>query len=187
MEVEYLFPLNRLLNTANREPCVGHSFQYDKNWRVLDWEVDPDYERCQILTTLLTRNLHLIMKRQMSKSIYDEARLAEIELEDWNTRPVWENYELQLDEKVGVKYPPVLTCGDRDLTPKGTLFNLWEYLRLAEPHSKKHAFQLLIRYLVVLGGLEKHFEEIPFLLDQAIICDDEASCGNDRKEPILTA
>ena len=118
------------------------------------------------------------MKRQKSRGKYDETRLTEIELEDWNTRPFWVDYKLQLNGKVGVKYPPVMTRGDReitpDLTPKGTLFNLWEYLRLSEPHSKRYAFQLLSRYLAVLGGLEKHFEEIPFLLDQAILCDDEA-------------
>tara|TARA_B100001123_G_scaffold434954_1_gene562484 strand:+ start:1295 stop:2587 length:1293 start_codon:yes stop_codon:yes gene_type:complete len=175
LEVDYLFSLNRLLNRVDnsvpsRELCVGHSFQYDRKWHVLDWEVDPDYERCPILTTLLTRNLHLIMKRQKTEDTFDQSRLTDIELEDWNTRPFWERYELQLNGEVGVQYPPVMTRGDRELTPdltsRGTLFNLWDYLRLSEPDSKKHAHQLLLRYLVALGGSEKLFEEIPFLLDQ---------------------
>ena len=177
MKVEYLFSLNRFLNRIDnqllprRSACAGNAFQYDPLWQVLDWEVDPDYERCPFLSTLLTRNLHLIMKRQ-AISPPDHSgdilcpSLDEIALEDWNTRPFWANYHLQLDGELGKHYPPIMSRADQDLTPNltinGTLFNLWENHRLS-PH-KEPVIRLLIRYLSNLGGVETPFEDLFYLL-----------------------
>ena len=180
MQVEYLFSLNRLLNRINndllpsRTHCVGHSFQYDRNWEVIDWEVDPDYERCPFLTTLLTRNAHVIMKRNSTgANASDNAKslsLSNVELEDWNTTPYWHNYNLHLNGELGQQYPPIMSRADRDLTPdltmSGTLFRLLEYYRVSG--GTAHATRLLIRYLAHLGGILTPFEEFLYLINRQV-------------------
>ena len=151
---EFGFFLNRFLNRIDPETMqyrTGEnraSLLYDRDWELLDWEVDPPFER-NPYSTWLTRNLLFISKRSDGPG-YEKAHqmaralICEINQEDWYTKP----------------YPELNTRGDREITPDltktGTLFKLWNAYRLAVTDETISA---LLKYLTVLGGMITPFEE----------------------------
>jgi hypothetical protein len=166
-----IFFLNRFLNRidknllATREGHSSWSFALDERWTMREWEVDPDYERCPYFQTTLTRNLHVVASRNAtsdSELALLTARAQDIQLEDWNRRPGWDNYVLVS----GATYPPMMSRGDLDLTPDlrktGTLYALWSLVRLT---GEARWIELLITYLDYLNGqqMQLFFEEIPTL------------------------
>jgi hypothetical protein len=167
-QTEHCFFLNRFLNRINKslmEYRSGHStwsFALDSRWKIKEWEVDPDYERCPYFQTTLTRNLHVIASR-VPQPDEDLTHLLEsaanLELEDWFRRPGWNNYVLVS----GAEYPPMMSRADLDLTPDlretGSLYLLWSLVRLTR---QRKWIEMLVTYLDYLNGQhpDKFFEEI---------------------------
>ena len=174
LEVRFMFSLNRFLNRIDfkhnnsRFPFLAWSFFMDARWNMLDWEVDPLFERCPYLYSIATRNV-LIVAERISIKDFDEAEAKEkakshfrkIFFEDWNCRPYWDNYV----RKFGLFYPPLMSRGDRDLTPdltmRGSMFRAWDAIRLDRSQDN---LALLERMLESLGGAEHPFEEVVFLV-----------------------
>jgi len=172
IKTEYLFSLNRFLNRINnsdtsRHSCVGYAFEFDKKWDIVDWEIDPDYERCPILASLLSRNLHMILRRREHNCEFDHSKVAELLYEDWNTRLFWKSYELMSGGRLGLEFPAPMTRADRELTPDltttGTLFCLWDAYRLSRDSLKKHLATAIVEYLSYLSCSERQFEEVLYL------------------------
>lgn len=176
MKPRYLFSLNRCLNRVDlirdfhRIHCHATFFRFGPEWEVLDWEIDPDFERLPYATQQ-TRNLFLVAQRREMAAVtrLDRAQqssniLDSVSLEDWNRKPFWDNYEL----KFGGEYPQLMSRGDRDLTPDlstvGTLYKLWEAHRL---WPTVRSTTMMRDYLVALGGTYPAFEEI-YLLAQML-------------------
>ncbi len=138
---KWLFLLNRFLNR-----CHADEAHYRKNesscslalgtgWKILDWEVDPEFERSPYLSTLLTRNLLVVAERAtpaqaIAKHLFEMPDKEALSHQDWLTQPGWSDYKLSY----GRDYPPVNCRADlnmtMDLTRTGALFQLWDRFRL---------------------------------------------------------
>lgn len=168
IQPEYFYSLNRFLNNIAgeflpiRKKSNACSCIFQPGWEIVDWQVDPDYERSPYFATLFTRNLHAILKtKQASRApqtgLMDDD-LEKLRLQDWNTQPGWINYQLfnGLDS-----YPPLMSRGKRELNTdfsmNGTLFKLWNHARL-NPKDRE-ANYLMAKYLLYLGGQYEPFEE----------------------------
>ena len=167
--VRHLFCLNRFLNRIDLDKHYSRleenacSLLFDDRWNILDWEVDPDYERMPYYTTFATRNLLVIADRIAADQVntaenarVSAALLENIAHEDWATRPYFDAWQL----KFGGNYPNLMSRSDRELTPDltmdGTLFKLWESIRLA---PDKTNVEMIMNYLTVLSGTNNFFEE----------------------------
>ncbi len=178
MDVRYIFSLNRFLNRIDfqkdqsRFSFLACNFFFDARWNILDWEADPQFERCPFLYTIATRNLLVVAERkpvddfdELDSKVAARKYFQQTFFEDWNCRPYWENYV----RKFGSNYPPLMSRGDRDLTPdltmNGSMFKVWEAVRLDRSRDN---LLLMARLLESLGGAETPFEEVPFLLQEMI-------------------
>ncbi|MBI5822205.1 MAG: putative sugar O-methyltransferase [Verrucomicrobia bacterium] len=175
--VKYFYGLNRFLNTIDPvteearldENCCSVSF--DSWWRILQWQLDPPFARCPYLETLCSRNLEIIAERMNkeersadSNTKRSKQLIESIEKQDWFTCPRVDNYRVCFEEK-GESWPLTSTRASNDLSPdltmNGTLFALWEAIRL-NPDS--HKVSMMLRYLKLLSR-GTHFEEEYYYLD----------------------
>lgn len=88
----FLFMLNRFLNTtgpglawrAEENECQQH---YDRNWKLLNWEIEPSYIRCPYVDTLVSRYVEIIAERALVGEEAAKAKAAEhhaeVADEDW--------------------------------------------------------------------------------------------------------
>jgi hypothetical protein len=153
-----LYTCNRYLNTIKtgfewrleENECSVH---YDSNWDILNWELEPSYCKCPYMDTLHARYVEILAKRpsvltQDEKVKLSEKHLEDVRLQDWNRMTILFDY-------------CIMTAGDNiisnDTTMTGTLFKLWESIRL---NPTKEAIQLLLHYMSRLILSEKKmFEE----------------------------
>jgi hypothetical protein len=161
LRVRYLYTLNRYLNTIipgehawrlEENECSVH---YDQRWDILRWEVEPPFTRCPYIDTQISRYVEIIARRVESTNLEECKRKASelidlVKQEDWCRMPA--------------ERPAVMTMRDNvlvnNMTQTGTLFKLWEALRL-QPTTEASA--LMIRYLDTLCRYEdKEFEEMPY-------------------------
>jgi hypothetical protein len=179
MDVRYFFGLNRFLNTL--APIPGHarleengaSVSFDAGWRIAHWEVDPPLARGPYLETLVSRNLEIIAERlpaaadRVANRVANERRSRElmdaVAGQDWFTRPTVRAQRIHIDPAAswpmhGTRASVQLTP---DLTMSGTLFALWESIRL---HPNPTNVRLMLRYLDTLVG-RWPFEEMYFYED----------------------
>lgn len=157
LNVKYLYTLNRFLNTI----IPGHhdyrleenqcSVLYDANWKILKWELEPFFTRCPYVDTVTSRTLEIIAERS---SILDDERktksqqlLLDVMDEDW----------VRLERS----FPSEMTHRDNilvnimDMT--GTLFKLWESIRL---YSTESNVALMLKYLeTLMHRKDREFEE----------------------------
>lgn len=161
--VKYFFGLNRLLNTI--DPHV-HSFRLDENrcsvsfdrdWRILQWELEPPFTRCPYLETEVTRNLEVIAERLPKGYTHeDECKMASRKLVEKVARQDWfihYNADNTMKLRDNILAP--------DLTMKGALFALWESIRL---HPNAANVAMMLKYLNTLTR-EKPFEEMFYYQD----------------------
>lgn len=148
INLSYLFTFNRFLNTLpntgdwrhirkNENEC---SVLYDKNWKIMKWEVEPLVSRCPYEIPRMTRDVEIIAKRGLS----EKPCLENIKEEDW-----W--FYKDID-------PVATTRGNQlvhDLTMKGTLFKLWDAIR----HENKEAVAMMLQYMSHIGRTGQMFEE----------------------------
>lgn len=167
VEVKYFFGLNRFLNTIYppdhpehqkfrlEENCCSVSF--DENWRILQWELEPAFTRCPYLETEVSRNLEIIAER-LPKEVIDSQengalsrRLSEkVAKQDWF---IYADADNTMKLRDNVLAP--------DLTMRGTLFALWESIRLY-PNPVNVA--MMLKYLNTLTR-GKPFEEVFYYQD----------------------
>jgi hypothetical protein len=156
-----LWSLNRFLNriddrhAPSRERAAGMNFLWGPEWKILDWEVNPFFERCPYYMSIVTRNLHIIAEPTDEPT--KPAPIDDIALMDWHARPTWSDFKLIFD---GTR--PMMAKGWPDLTPDltmtGPLFRLWD--------AKRHGQDvdaLILSYLDTLAGGGEGFEERRFL------------------------
>lgn len=158
--------LNRLLNRVddnhwgNRKGAAGMNFLWPTEWRILDWQVNPAYERCPYYMSIVTRNLHIIA--DLEPYTVDRERMTDVlddvACMDFRRKPTWQNYQL-----VEGNDWPAMAKGWPDLTPDltmtGALYQIWEARR--QGGAVDH---LLRDYLEMLnGGAADGFEESRYL------------------------
>lgn len=162
---ERFWSLNRFLNrvdethAGHREKASGMNFLWGPEWTVLDWEVNPPYERCPYYMSIVTRNLSVLV--DLSPHGFDAKkaapRIRDIGLQDWAALPHWEAFELKFGGK-----RPMMAKGWPDLTPdltrSGVLYELWEAKRHGMPVDA-----LLRQHLDMLAGGGDGFEEMGVL------------------------
>ncbi len=161
LSARYLYTLNRYLNTIiphehawrlEENECSVH---YDARWNILQWEVEPPFTRCPYVDTQISRYVEIIAQRLDSVDP-DECRRRAAALVERVKREDW--------HRMAPAHPPVMTMRDNilvhNMTMTGTLFPLWEALRLA-PTAETSA--MMLQYLdTLLGRGDKELEEVSF-------------------------
>lgn len=160
LRTQYLITLNRFLNTINptlhgwrldENECSVH---YDRLWRIIKWELEPSFTRCPYLDTLIARYVLIIAERLSGKSteecIAESGTLIdEVKLQDW--------WRLSHASGVMTMRENVLV---NDMTMSGTLFKLWEAIRL---YPSAEVVAMLLQYLDTLLSYEdREFEEVNY-------------------------
>lgn len=153
----YLFTLNRFLNTITSQlawrreenECAQH---YDAHWEILKWELEPTYTRCPYVDTRISRYVEIIARRSPVTSLTSVAAravLQQVQQEDW--------WRLRAQGHVmGMRDNPICVDG----TMSGTLFKLWEALRLC---PSQEAVEMLLTYLSRLcRSTAVEFEEVSY-------------------------
>lgn len=158
LNIRRLFTVNRFLNTIipskhnwrlDENEC---SVLYDGNWAILNWEVEPPFTRCPYVGTIAARSLEIAAERSLASSadaqkLRSQQLLLEVMDEDW----------VRLESS----FPPEMTYRDNilvnDTTMNGTLFKLWDSIRLY-PNDVNVA--LMVKYLeTLLHRQDRRFEE----------------------------
>lgn len=160
LHVQYLFTLNRYLNTIknnglhywrlDENEC---SVNYGKCWEMIYWELEPSFTRCPYIDTVISRYVEIIGRKigKNTEKDYQQFSLKLLEdvlFEDW----------IRLEKKI----PPEMTYRDNilvnDMTMNGALFKLWESIRL-DANIKN--VTLMIKYLdTLMRRSDREFEEI---------------------------
>lgn len=155
INVKYFFGLNRYLNTIHGYDCHhGYcdarkneneaSVLFDDRWQVLKWELEPEFCRCPYEDPKIARYLEVILKRSDKQTI-PHSYLDNVRLEDW-----WRYREV---DAFGTHRSNQMV---HDLTQDGTLFKLWNALRL-RPNSE--TYQMMLAYMKHIGRPDMVFEE----------------------------
>lgn len=157
--VSQAFLYNRFLNTV-KLPWGQHrleenacSVSLDSDWDITHWEVEPPLARCPYFETEVTRNLLMCLQRKTvtipahEKSTIASDLLERVRQQDW--------YIHLKDDNTAKLRDNVLAP---DLTKNGTLFAMWESLRLHQTHD---GVQLMLAYMSTLTR-GKPFEESYF-------------------------
>jgi hypothetical protein len=130
---KYLYTLNRFLNYGRRPDENECSVLYDNKWEMLKWQLEPEFCRCPYLDSFHSRYVEILAKRiptSLPASIA-ERLVQEVALEDWCRHP-WSH--------------PRYHYLDADLGMTGTLFKLWEALRI---NPTKRAYELMCQFIEV--------------------------------------
>lgn len=164
LNVRYLFTLNRYLNTVN--PAIhGWRYQenecsvhYDRQWKVLKWELEPSFTRSPYVDTLIARYVEIIAERL---GVVDEVACV------MRGRTIIERVKLQDWYRLHDIYTPVMTAGSNilvhDMTMTGTLFMLWDAMRL---NPTVEAVTMLLKYMATLLRYDDvEFEEVNYYED----------------------
>lgn len=163
LSVHYLYTLNRYLNTIDPS---RHSWRweenecsllYDRRWDILQWELEPRFTRCPYVDTIIARYVEIAAARLET---IDEQACAERADELLRTVQEQDWYNVKGDSAIMMRGDHILA---HDLGMDGTLFKLWNVLRL-QPSADGVA--TLLRYLdTLLGREDRVFEERRFYED----------------------
>ena len=167
IEARFAFSWNRFMNemspvSAYRSGESAGAFLFDHDWIVRHWEWDPPAQRAPYIDTLAPAYLCQIAERARKTDAAraeDRARsralLGDVLLEDW----------ARAANKADLPWQPVRTqnlhCFDG--TQRGTLFKLWEAVRLS---PNRATIGWMLHYLRFLrAGLPEtlRFEEEAYL------------------------
>jgi hypothetical protein len=176
--VKYFFGLNRFLNTVYPKGDPKHqtfrlnenrsSVTFDEGWRILHWELEPAFTRCPYMETEVSRNLEVIAERLPKARVNKkENRRRSQELLEGVAKQDWiVCYEADNTMKLrdNILAP--------DLTMQGTLFALWDSIRLdANPVN----VSIMLKYLHTLTR-GKPFEEMFYYEDLlSVLCNASSS------------
>jgi len=147
-KVEYIFSHNRFMTpfkkyiSPHRLHENGGSNQFGKCWKVLHWEVDPEFTRFPYNEDFLPRALHLIAEIN-TKPIDSVLEEIEIKVEDLSHHFWYRNFTyLPNDSKV---WHSLFLDGDKD----SILGTLWDIVRI-NPNEK--SLDMIIKYIYLLEG-----------------------------------
>ncbi len=158
--VKALYTLNRFLNTVDS----GHDYRknenecstsYDHKWNIKQWELEPTFTRSPYIDTLHSRYVEIIATRPDTQENYKERSeklLQEVMDEDWvRLEGMYGNGIMQYRNNILVN----------DMTVTGTLFKLWQSLRL---HQSVKGCELMLKYLdrLTVGSGNYKFEEVMY-------------------------
>lgn len=155
IKTKYCFMWNRYLNIGRRDNENECSVIFDRYWKVLNFQLEPDYSKCPFEEPKVSRSLELILEREDPKDdqFYEEQSaklLYRVSREWWHDRP----------NSYGCGS---YSCNEiaPDLSINGTLFKLWESIRL---HKTKANIHMMLTYLARLKKKEINdpFEEVEY-------------------------
>jgi putative sugar O-methyltransferase len=173
LPVKHLFVQNRFLNTINPEL---HAFRWnenecsvrlDRSWTVLKWDLEPIWFRCPYVVSISARHLEIAATRValLDATEVEKRRqrlIDDVRARDWIHRAAEPPY-------MSMRQNPFVT----DVTMTGTLFKLWEAIRL---QANSEAAFLMLQYLKTFShdpGVV--FEEERFYENLLLTLVDEAS------------
>jgi hypothetical protein len=160
MPVKHLFTQNRYLNTIDPLQHAWRcneneaSLLYDQSWTVLKWELEPVWFRCPYVVPISSRDVEIAATRESiperrAAEIRSRDLLEEVKLQDWY-RSWGSAGHMSMRQNVLVT----------DLTMTGTLFKLWESIRL---HPTAEALLVLLSYFeILIHDQTLIFEEAPY-------------------------
>jgi hypothetical protein len=141
------------------------STSYDAKWDIIKWELEPLYCRCPYIDTLHSRYLEIIAMRQLANQDPAQLRMRSNSLlgdalnEDW--------YRLRGYYSEGIMQARINVLVN-DMTMTGTLFKLWESIRLdanvgnvqamveyLKTIIRQHDFEEAFYYRALLGRLQQ--------------------------------
>jgi hypothetical protein len=164
VEPHYFFGLNRFLNTIDPDKHGWRleenecSALFDSRWKILKWELEPPFSRCPYFEAQVTRNLEIIAERS-PQTFRDPAAernasrsvVRDLAKQDWFLHAGDSENTMRLRD---FSLAP-------DLAMDGTLFKLWESIRL-EPRVDN--VSMILIFLVTLMRRDP-FEEIFYYLN----------------------
>lgn len=207
--VNYVFMLNRFMNPLLQKHRVSEneaSLLYDRYWKILRWEFEPDFERCPYNEMTAFPNLLVIVQRQAMIAQYEafckkESKeiLERVKKQDWfqiaNSKgfkaggflsnlfsmicfaiirflpqklivlikkaTYWRSKTVQPAHIYNISgrmlAHPIVSGRIVDFTKNGTLFDLWESVRL-DPNVENVG--IMIKYFEYLSvGRFQQYEE----------------------------
>mgnify|MGYP001603292023 CR=1 FL=1 len=145
IKVTYLYTLNRFLNVVDTTLANFRTSEnecstcYDHKWDIISWELEPIHTRCPYIDTLHSRYLEIIASRptQVPTDLVKKSQelLQDALDEDWN----------RLEGVYGIGLMQYrLNVLVNDMTMTGTLFKLWESIRLDQTAKN---VETMVRYL----------------------------------------
>lgn len=150
----YFYGLNRFLNPFSIGGMLAHdrlheneaNVLFDAKWNILQWEVEPPHSRCPYEEpSTVTRNLEILAERLSSPQRLGPEVLDDLKDCDWHRlKGQYIHAALRFN---------VLR---NDLTMDGTLFKLWDYIRLTK---SPEAARLMLEYLETIQRDSFPFEE----------------------------
>lgn len=160
INVRYFYGMNRFLNTVKNDGLYIQSssrtnenlasISFDGNWKVLSWELEPLINRCPWEDTRIARYLEILLERIPYGDSCQET-IEDIKLQDW--------WRLRTKDSCGTMLNNQLS---HDLTKQGTLFQLWNYIRL---NPSQGLIDMMLYYLKNLRKESVIFEEEFFYLE----------------------
>ncbi|MCD4830505.1 MAG: putative sugar O-methyltransferase [Anaerohalosphaeraceae bacterium] len=162
---KYIFTLNRYLNTIRTDGSMDWrldenecSLLYGPGLEILNWELEPPFTRCPYIDTIIARYVEIVARKTKTASHQENKKKAAALLSEVIDQD-WVRLEKTFDE--------VMTSRDNilvnDMTMDGTLFKLWESIRLCPDENN---LALILKYLEILNrrqGVE--FEETYYYED----------------------
>jgi hypothetical protein len=156
IKLKHLFTLNRYLNVVNEHLARFRrnenecSTSYDHKWKILNWELEPIYCRCPFIDTLHSRYLEIIASRPEGYDAGGPKRsdelLAHALSEDWyRLKGMYDDGMMQGRSNVLVN----------DMTMTGTLFKLWESIRLDQNRRNVSAMLEYLGRIIIRHSFEE--------------------------------
>lgn len=152
VKLKYLYTLNRYLNVVNEALATFRrnenecSTSYDHKWNIVNWELEPVYCRCPYIDTLHSRYVEIFATRPEKEPENLKERSQQL-LEDALAED-WYRLKGMYDDGLMQGRSNVLV---NDMTMTGTLFKLWESIRLDQNVRNVSAMleylnRIIIRY-----------------------------------------
>lgn len=159
--IEYVFCVNRFLNMVDPSLIPRRtkenmcSVGYGRNWEILEWQLEPEFSSCPYYEGFASRNLEVVAKKKIWKPFeaenYSDKLVNDVKAEDWH-RQFGQYITMCLnDNRLNLT-----------LSKYGTLFKLWESIRLK---PTKDNIDTMLKYLTTLRHdltQTKEFEETFF-------------------------
>jgi putative sugar O-methyltransferase len=162
--VKYFYSLNRYLNSIKIPEHLWRIEEnqantgWNKNWKILAWQMEPEFCRNPYVDTQIARYLEIYAELQPAneKKFHEEAFLTNISNQDWYR---FKNTDLTMT------YLDVQNL--HDFSTSGTLFAIWDALRLTN-YTNISALSIMIEYLNFLQNQCNYFYEEYFFYIQKI-------------------
>jgi hypothetical protein len=155
INIGHIYTLNRFLNVIdnslkfrlNENEC---STSYDHKWNIISWELEPLHCRCPYIDTLHSRYVEIIANRNGIENIKEksDALYQDAIDEDWyRLEGMYGNGIMQYRSNIMVN----------DMTMTGTLYKLWESIRLDQNVNNVSAIIRYLSKLIVSNAFEEMY------------------------------